>query len=305
MRAWLLILGLALLMAGCAVWSPLYGYRPERLGLLQPEELKESSGLEESVRYSGWLWSINDSGNAPVLFCIDQTGSVPQAVGDAKMSGQIVVEGATNTDWESLTMDDAGRLYIGDIGNNANARQDLHLLRLQEPDPLTMTSVRPEAVFDFRFPDQKAFPASLRNFDCEGLFWMHGRMYALTKHRDDTHTKLYRFPELREGEVLELDLLEEVEIGEMVTAADADSDRGLLAVLTYDAIWLFRSPTPEVSLLGEGLRKLSLDRYKTEQCEAVVIVGDAVLLTNEQRSLMRIPFDAMEPAPALKNLLLP
>ena len=52
-----------------------------------------------------------------------------------RLIAEFPVEGATNEDWEDITIDDAGNLYIGDIGNNKNERDDLRVYRVPEPDP--------------------------------------------------------------------------------------------------------------------------------------------------------------------------
>jgi hypothetical protein len=71
--------------------------------------LTESSGLEYC---RGKLWSHNDSGGQPQIYSIDPaTGAILQT---------ITLKGITNVDWEDLTAD-GYYLYIGDVGNNANA----------------------------------------------------------------------------------------------------------------------------------------------------------------------------------------
>src|SRR5690606_33877479 len=77
-----------------------------------PEVLTESSGLESNADYS--FWSHNDSGNAPKLIRIDTLGQVLQ---------QLEID-AINVDWEDMTKDVDGNLYIGDFGNNDNVRTD-------------------------------------------------------------------------------------------------------------------------------------------------------------------------------------
>ena len=40
-----------------------------------------------------------------------------------------------NVDWEDIAIDDNGRLYLGDIGNNGNRLPLRAIYRLDEPDP--------------------------------------------------------------------------------------------------------------------------------------------------------------------------
>ena len=59
---------------------------------------------------SNGLWAVQDSGNESKLFNIDDKGGV---IGEVNV-------GITNNDWEDLTCDAEGNLYIGDFGNNNN-----------------------------------------------------------------------------------------------------------------------------------------------------------------------------------------
>src|SRR5262249_47249846 len=43
--------------------------------------------------------------------------------------------GVANIDWEDIATDDAGHLYIGEIGNNDNRLPLRAIYRLDEPDP--------------------------------------------------------------------------------------------------------------------------------------------------------------------------
>jgi hypothetical protein len=82
--------------------------------------IAESSGLARSS-VDGVFWTHGDSGTEPLLFAIDREG---------RLRATVRVTGATNLDWEDLTSDGAGHLWIGDIGNNANNRRDLAVHRV-------------------------------------------------------------------------------------------------------------------------------------------------------------------------------
>ena len=47
---------------------------------------------------------------------------------------KVVVVNAENNDWEDLTADDKGNLYIGDFGNNHNKRKNLSILKIKSKD---------------------------------------------------------------------------------------------------------------------------------------------------------------------------
>ena len=83
-----------------------------------------------------------------------------------------------NTDWEDLTHDNNGNLYIGEFGNNANKRRDLKIyiynLRTQDLDSIL-----------YAYPDQTQFPPApeYRNFDMEGFFWHQDRLHIFSKNK--------------------------------------------------------------------------------------------------------------------------
>ena len=83
-----------------------------------PAILNESSGLENAG--SGEFWSHNDKGGNPELYRFDTLGMLEQT---------LRITNASNVDWEDMTIDDAGNIYIGDFGNNNNERTDLKIYK--------------------------------------------------------------------------------------------------------------------------------------------------------------------------------
>jgi len=81
-----------------------------------PPILNETSGL---VCDESGIYTINDSGNAPVIYQLDQQGNIQH---------QITLS-SSNTDWEALTKDEDG-FYIGEFGNNAGKRTKLSVIKV-------------------------------------------------------------------------------------------------------------------------------------------------------------------------------
>ena len=99
---------------------------------------------------SGDLWLLNDSKNPPEIFRFDP---VTQRLLETRRLP------VSNRDWEDLAADDRGNLYIGDVGNNRNARRDLRIYRYN-PAAQTLDSIL------FRYPDQTTFaPADERDWN--------------------------------------------------------------------------------------------------------------------------------------------
>lgn len=136
--------------------------------------IRECSGIVPSRQFAGVFWVHNDSGNAAQLFAIDAQGNLLR---------KVAVLGVSNIDWEDITTDDAGNLYVGDFGNNRNDRRNLEVLVIREPDPRgsdEILEVVVERRIPFFFPEQKQFPnRQAMNFDCEAIFcWMMRCMYS-------------------------------------------------------------------------------------------------------------------------------
>jgi hypothetical protein len=117
-------------------------------------DLDESSALVMSSTDPGVLFTINDSGNEPVLFAIDTAGVD---------RGAWRVRQATNVDWEALAVGPCRRvgatrcLYIGDVGDNEGAHGTRTIYRVPEPrarDAAYVGSLTAERL-TFTYPDRR------------------------------------------------------------------------------------------------------------------------------------------------------
>lgn len=102
-----------------------------------PKLLKENSSATMSRRQPGVFFSINDSGNDPLLFGLDTTGAD---------RGVWTILGSTNTDWEDSAIgpcsadNGASCVYIGDTGDNDAMRPGRVIYRVVEPDVVPSNS---------------------------------------------------------------------------------------------------------------------------------------------------------------------
>ena len=278
----------ALLWPGCAFAGT--GDPPPshwRVSEIQTLEIREPSGLARSRRHEGVFWTHNDSGDLPRFFAIDADGN---------LLAEFSVEGATHMDWEDIAIDDAGFLYLGDVGNNANDRSELVVYRVQEPDPAGGDrSVEVAGTIAFSYADQeKLGDRTHMNFDSESIFWRDEALYVFTKHRSDTTTKLYRLDPNGRG-IQNLEPIARFELGGETdgllgntTAADVSPDGSRLALLTYRGIFLFAWEAGAVLPTGP-VAFFPLDIGVTQQAESISWDGDALVVGNEQQRLFWIP----------------
>lgn len=96
---------------------------------LEDASIDESSGLVASRRNPDIFWTHNDSGDGPLIFAFDRQG---------KRRGVWKVEGAKARDWEDIAIGPGPEknrpyIYVGDIGNNKSAREEIIVYRFPEP----------------------------------------------------------------------------------------------------------------------------------------------------------------------------
>ena len=249
-------------------------------------ELNESSALVKSRVWDDVYWTLNDSGNKNRIFPISRNGEIYRAEWYEKEDGGVYIGDAVNIDWESMTTDDDGNLYIGACGNNYSVRKDLCIYILKDPHPIATGTTRYYQKVNFAYPDQAEFPAGddNSNFDCEALIWAQGRLFVLTKHRSDSLTKLYAVNSMYAERINQLTYVSTFDINGMVTDAECNDDVSKLAVLTYYGIWVF---VVEVGDWFSG--KIKWLPIKAKQCEAICWDDEETLLiTNEQMDMFEV-----------------
>jgi len=305
------------------------------IGRIKHPPIDETSGLVKSRRFDNVWWVHNDSGDQARLFAIDDTGS---AIMPHWRSGRYYVDQpspdpverdddapdqpwpgyaiamAANYDWEDIALD-GDLLYIGDIGNNGNARQDLGIYVLHEPNPRAIEGTRALKHLPVRYPDQTQFPAAVFQFDAESLFVSQGRLYILTKHRVGQSfssitdgTRLYRLDTNHTDRVNVLTLVDRLDKpladGLSPTAADLSPDGRTLAVLSEQSVWLFHRPRRGDRWLTDSprVRRLNLTGSRPRQAEAITWDdANTLRIANEQRDLFRVTLPPPPtPAPAVE-----
>ena len=275
---------------------------------VQHPPIDEMSGIVASRRYSGTFWVHNDSGDQPRFFAIKRDGTAvfpgyQNRREDAGVEAQpptvfqgFGVDGASNSDWEDIAYD-GENLYLADVGNNGNARRDLGIFKVAEPNPEASGRVRSLAWYPVAYPDQTEFPpAGSKPFDCEAVFWLRGKLYLVTKHRTatggaDIGANLYRMDSWHLDKPNVLKKLDSAtDLGGWTTAADVSPDGKLLAALVQapkQSIWLF-----DARAKGDKFLSAPLKRFEFRggiQCEAITFDGNEQLIfSNEQRALFKV-----------------
>ena len=276
--------------------------------------IAEMSGLARSPRRPDTYWVHNDSGDSARIFAITADGksilptySKFTAYGDEEEPGKQQWEGfevlyAKNVDWEDIAADN-NYLYISDLGNNGNARQDLGIYLISDIDPTASTRSAVVQYLPVVYPDQKEFPPEQRYFDSESLFVVDGVLYVITKHRTagvvnvyEPGANLYRLDTRYTDKPNVLTKIDSNPYIYAATGADVSPDGKTLAVISMDGLWLFSKPVSGDKWLSAPGRYNPVDRDAFQQLEAVTwIDNDTLLIGNEQRDLFRIALKDLPP----------
>lgn len=275
-RPWLLIAWTATMALSCKGQTDA-GDNLRKICRL-PAELRESSGLV--VAGPDFLWSHNDANNTAQLFAFDTLGNLQRT---------LTIAGYANIDWEDLTSDDDGNIYIADLGNNNNTRTDLRILRIPDPDNISGSEIIPE-VIEISYTDQTAFPppSAERNFDVEALVWRDGFLYLFTKDRSNPFTglcKMYKVPAI--PGTYQLTPQANIFLGghaenDRVTSAAYNRHTGILCLLTHNRLICFSNYTSD--RFFEGQMTTWYFNPLPGQNEAIDFEGSGKLLMTEEGS---------------------
>jgi len=243
-----------------------------------PKNLSEVSAVEVTGK-SDWIWTLQDSGNAAELYALDKKG---------KILNTLTITNAKNTDWEDLTSDPSGNLYIGDFGNNDNDRKDQAIYKV-DTDDLKKTAAAVSKKIDFYFPEQKEFPPkkSQRIFDVESFFYYQNHFYLFTKNRSTKfsgRTALYQVPDQTGNHAAKLiatfDSCDNFNHCAITSAAiSPDGKKVVLLSSTY--VWIFTGYSGTNFFSGKS-EQIDLESFT--QKEGICFEGnDKLLITDERK----------------------
>jgi hypothetical protein len=225
-------------------------------------DLTENSGVVMSASQPGIIFTINDSGNEPLLFALDTTGA---------NRGVWHVQGAANVDWEAIAGGPCGGrapgdsanpqescLYIADVGDNEAMRTSLTLYRVREPladSAGRMSSIRTESL-SFSYDD--------RPHDVEAIYVAaDGAVHLITKRplrtllRRRRPSLVFTIPATAWSgrttiahRVDSLGIVPGSAPNRVITDASLSRDGRLLAVRTYWQIYIFATDSATGRVAG-------------------------------------------------------
>jgi hypothetical protein len=241
-----------------------------------PKKLKEVSGIALSQDQKT-IWAIEDAGNKNVVYGLNRQG---------ELITDVLVENAENNDWEDITKDATGSIYIGDFGNNENDRQNLSILKLDlKTDSQKSTKVIQTT--KFHYEGQTEFPPKKSNllYDCEAFVEKDGSFYLFTKNRSkgfDGTFLVFQIPN-KEGD-FEAKLVGKLKLeggysDAAITSATINS-KNQIVLLNHKNINVLSAFTAN-DFSSAKIQKTPLNH--NSQKEAIVFVDDKTLLIADEK----------------------
>jgi hypothetical protein len=210
--------------------------RAQITGTITDLRLDELSGLAQASQ-PDTFWTHNDSGDAPMLFRVDASLQILDAVRVRDVLAYDVEDIARGP---CAPDDPTPCLYVADVGDNRHQRPHVHIWLLREADPAAAL-----AVWHVAYPDGPR--------DAEALIVdpADATPYILDKRRDG-RSQVWRVPRAGTNDApatlapvarLPDALAQQPSVsGRLVTAADVSPDGRCVAVRTYLDVWTLCAP---------------------------------------------------------------
>ena len=238
------------------------------IGNIESPRVTESSGIVASRRHPGVYWTHTDGGGPKKQFLCAITR-------EGKSLAEFRLVGAVIEDWEDIAIDDAGHVYVGDIGNNGAKRDRLAVYEVDEPDPKSSRSLASiNRGWQLRFPKKP--------FDCEALFVWNGQGYVISKVFNDKKADLYRFPLTDAKTPLVLERIARLPIESPVTGADISADGKRLGIVAKSGAFIFDIEGRPADAAHAPYRRA---KFRHEHIEACCFVPEGLLATAETREI--------------------
>jgi hypothetical protein len=220
----------------------------EIVGELTIKALEEASGLVASQANPGFFWTINDSGNSPDVFLVDDKM-------DIKLTCKL--SGITNRDWEDVAIGydpktKKNYIHVAEIGDNDARYVHKMIYRFEEPvktDSTTLT-IKAEQVQKIVFQ----FPEGAKDSEALMIDPLTHDIYVISKREMPVHVYRLAYPQSMQ------DTLTAQPVAALpftqVTAANFSVDGTEMLVKNYDSIFYFSRDTTT------SVQKMLTDRPK-------------------------------------------
>ena len=266
--------------------SQVYG-PPTIITTIKEKSISESSGLAASRSTPGAYWTHNDSADSPFIYAFDTRGD---------SLGIFRVTGAQARDWEDIAAGPGPQanksyLYIGDIGDNNEVRDEVVVYRVAEPKLTAATSkltkaspgaTEPAEAIRLKYPDGK--------HDAEALL-VHpttGNIYIVNKVPIANPVVYEAMAPFTTGKLVTMRRIGEIHVpsifGGVITGGSISPDGRRVALCDYFQGYEIVLPANSRDFNDIWKQRMTgFDLGKREQGESITyrLDGNALLATSE------------------------
>ncbi|MEC3906794.1 SdiA-regulated domain-containing protein [Tamlana sp. 2201CG12-4] len=225
-----------------------------------PNSLKEASAIEK-VAHSDLLWTIEDSGNKNHIYGLDLNGKIVK---------DIDINNASNIDWEDLTSDPSGNLYIGDFGNNSKNRDAFTIYKITDLKSNKTTA----EIIHF------VLPKKVKPKDFEAFFLFDDHFYIFSK--ENKSSTLLKVPNKTGKHTAKLVTQFNLKSKrKKITSADISNDGKTVVLLTHDRLWKITNFESDIFFKGT-IEVLTFDH--SSQKEGICFKNNNTVYITDERN---------------------
>ncbi len=228
-----------------------------------PKSLNEVSGIASTANQKSF-WMIEDSGNPDHIYKVSTSGKIIHEVNLDKS--------VKNTDWEALTSDENGNLYIGDFGNNNEKRKSYQIYEVSAKDLNSKNTVSAKKI-SFKLPKKQ------KALDFEAFFLMNNAFYIFSKEK--LKTRVWKVPNLIGTQTaIPVTTFLFNENGNKITDAAINQKQNTIALLNHDSVWILKDFVGDAIFEGTILQ---LPFAHESQKEGLCFSDDDILYITDER----------------------
>jgi hypothetical protein len=234
-----------------------------------PEELKETSGLY--CPELGSAYTVNDSGNKPIIYNIDASG---------RIIGKKLVA-TKNSDWEALT-GDLHNFYIGDVGNNNGKREFVQIHAVSKQVNKSVTNVTTSKLFYINNSVKKNEYLK-HDFDAETLINLNDSLFLFSKSWKTGTLFIYELNKIEPQQFVEH--VSKIEgLPGIVTGGDFDSKNNRFILVGYE-LNRMGSFYPFIAILNKDLTlNMSFELPDYGQVEGICVTPNGEVWFTQEGS---------------------
>ena len=238
----------------------------EQIGQVRDTGLIEISGIAASRTHEGVVWAVNDSGDGPIIYAIEEGETI----------SKVTLNGVFPIDWEDLDIgpgpDGLDQLYVGDVGDNLGFRPWVSIFRLAEPDPTASPDIAATAdELELVYPDVDSIDAEAVAVDP-----VTGDIIVIPKSRSEVG--VYRAASGDLEDRVTMERIGTLDLGAEITSAAFSPSGDRLVLRGYKTIWAWSRSSLDLTDVVAAT-PCQTDSAVERQGEAITVRSDNGLVT--------------------------